>query len=83
MNLAEFTKLKEEVENLKRQEAKAQGALGQLQSQLKKEFGCATIKEAKKLQLKLEKELEKAEKEYEVALKEFRNKWKDKLEDEE
>ena len=35
MNLAEFTKLKQEVESLKRQEAKAQGGMDQLQSQLR------------------------------------------------
>lgn len=84
MNLAEFTKLKQQVELLKREESRAQGALSQLQSQLKKEFGCKTIKEAKLLKAKLERELEKAEKDYEVASKQFRKKWKDKLgEDEE
>ena len=76
MNLQQFNELKEKMEGLKAEANRAEGALSQLRSQLKKEFDVGTFKEAEALLNKLEREEKTAEKEYESALKDFEEKWK-------
>lgn len=76
MDLQQFNELKGSIEGLKAEADRAEGALSQLRSQLKKEFDVGTIKEAKILLSRLEQEERHAEKEYESVLKDFEEKWK-------
>ena len=81
MNLKEFAELKEKVDSLQRQEDKITGALEREKQEMKKELKCNSIKEAETALKKLKQEEVLAEKEYSEAMKEFENKWKDKLEE--
>ena len=79
MDLRGYLKLKEESESLIERAAQAEGALGQLMSQLKDEFGISSLKEAKKLEASLTNEKEQIEKSCWDAEKKWRDKWGDKL----
>lgn len=63
--------LKMKVEHARREADKAEGSLEELMRQLQKEFGCKSIKEAKKLLARLEKEEKEKEDEFNEALEEF------------
>ena len=73
--LDEFNRLKRDVDNLKEEEAKAQGAIESLTKSLK-EFGCTDVKSAEKKLAEMDKKITKSEKEYTHLLEEFRKKWK-------
>lgn len=75
MKLDDYTNLKQKVDRLQRESDKAAGALEQLKSQLRKEFECSSLEEAKSLLAKLEREEVKAKKEFETAMAEFEVKW--------
>lgn len=79
IDLNEYQELKSKVEAAQRKADKATGALAQLMGQLKKEFGCGSVKEAKKLEAKLAEEGTRLEKEYKLALASFKEEWKDVL----
>lgn len=70
----ELNRIKDRVENLRKERDKAAGALEQILSRLKREFGCDSLQEAKKLHVSLSKEATKAEGDYERLLVEFKTK---------
>ena len=73
-----FRELKAEIEIVREESQRAQGALDQLMGRLKEEFDCSTLKEAKKELEKLTTERDKAEKEFEKALAAYETKWKNR-----
>jgi hypothetical protein len=74
-----FLRLKEEVEEERRQADQAQGSLNQIAARLKETFNCPDLQAAEKLDKKLEKEEEKLEREYQKAEQAFRSKRKEKI----
>lgn len=79
MNYRRYEKLRKEVEELKRESDRADGAYEQLKEKLKEEFDCDTIKQAKGLLLRLRKEARQANKKAEAELEAFSEKWEDWL----
>lgn len=75
----EYLLLKEQIEQRERQASEAKGALTQLMSQLKKEFKCCTIKEAKILLKKLEKEKAENEERFNSEFKQFKREYRETL----
>ncbi len=73
-----YRRLKREVDTAKTESDRAKGALSQLISQLKTEFRCENLKEAKALLAELETQRGKTQKRFEEALKEYEKKWKDR-----
>lgn len=72
MDVREFQQLKKKVENLQSQADREQGVLERLQGQLKSEYGCSSLKQAKQLLAEREVEKDVAEQEFEAALREFK-----------
>lgn len=72
----EFKTLKQEVEDAKGEAERAKGALDQLMSQLKSEFECEDLKQAKTLLDTLTVKKEKAEREFEREMAAYQKKWK-------
>lgn len=72
----EFKTLKQEVEDAKGEAERAKGALDQLMSQLKSEFECEDLKQAKTLLDTLTAKKEKAEREFEREMAAYQKKWK-------
>lgn len=64
-------KLKERVDSLQSKVDRAEGALESLRQQLEKEFGCKTIKEARKELDRLKEESEQLEQELKNGLDVF------------
>ena len=79
MNLQRFLHLKEQAEEHRRKADEAKGALEQLMTQLREEFGAASVEEAKELLRKLGKESASAERSYNDALQRFEQDHGDKL----
>lgn len=75
MNLAEFAKLKEKVESLRRKRDKSSGIMEELLRQIKAEFGCTSIKEAEEKleQMKVEGKTMRAN--LDRDLEQFESKW--------
>jgi len=71
-----YKRLKQEVEEAKESAARSQGSLDTLMSNLKEEFNCDDLKEAKELLKELEEKKDKAEATYEKTLKSYEEKWK-------
>ena len=71
IDLKVYQKLQTRVTEQQRETDKAQGALEELKRQLKKEFGCDNVREAKTLLAELEQEQEEAERAFTVAMEEF------------
>lgn len=63
--------LKKRVERLRRDSDKAQGALGRVKEQLQEEFKCASLKEARSLLRKLERQEKQQRKQLARALEKF------------
>lgn len=82
MDLKKYAALKEKVESLHSQRDRAQGALDQLHVELKRDFGCKTLEEAKEKLGKLSKEQAKLEREFTQALEAFETKYAPLLEEE-
>ncbi len=74
---SQFRRLKQDVEDAKSESERSRGAYEQLLRQLKEEFDCTSVKDAKVLLTKLEAKAEKAEKEFQTALAEYERKWKE------
>jgi len=70
-----FSELKREVKDATREAERAQGALDETIKQLKDEFDCSSLKEAKALLGKLEKKANAAEDDFETALAEYEAEW--------
>lgn len=73
--LQKYLQLKKKVDQSQQEADKAEGALEQVIKQLKKEFGCTTLEEAKKKLKILERQQQKAETEFGDAVEEFEEKW--------
>jgi len=78
-DLKRYNELKERVEDAQKKSDRAQGNLDQIMKQLKNDFDCDDLDEAKDMLEKLEKELKKTEGEFDKAVLEFEKKWGDKL----
>ena len=71
INIDDLERIKREVERKQQEKDRAEGALNEILSRLKKEYGVSSLKEAKALLKKLEQEeVEEAEK-FQKAKKEF------------
>lgn len=76
-----YEKIKARVDRLKRDATKAEGALEQLLVQLKKEFNCETIEQAKEHLKELQEQVEQEQEALEIQLTRFEKKWASVLED--
>ena len=74
-----YLKLKNKLENAQQQRDKAQGALEEVQNQLKEKFGCKNLKDAKIKLQEMEKELEKTRKQRDKKITEFEEEWPEEL----
>ncbi len=74
-NLDEYIKLKKQVETAQQKVSQAEGALGEIMKQLKKEFGCDTLKEAKRKLKQLKKQEADSKEKFEDAIVEYKEKW--------
>lgn len=74
----EYQELKRKVDRARQERDRAEGALRQIQSDMSK-FGVKTKKEAEKRLGKMKIELEELQRAFDLELKEFMDKWKDKL----
>ena len=72
--LGRFLSIKEKLDSLQKQADRAQGALDQVLSTIKKEFGCNSLEEAKLLQAKLAKDTSRLESELHKSLLAFEEK---------
>lgn len=73
-----YRRLKREVDAAKTESDRAKGALSQLVNQLKTEFKCENLKEAKALLEDLSAKRDKTQRRFEEAMKEYEKKWKEK-----
>ena len=71
-----YRKLKRDVDTAKAESDRAKGALDQLTKQLRDEFECTDLKEAKELLEELEAKKNKAQEKFEDTLKDYEKKWK-------
>ena len=79
-DIKRYTQIKEALKTSQTRLAQAQGARDVILKDLKKQFGCSTLKEAQeKLEL-LKKQQTTANKQFQEALDNFEEKWGDKLE---
>jgi len=79
--LEKFQELKRRADKLQQQKNKAEGALENQLAQLKKDFGCDSIEEARKMLRSSQRAAVKAQAEFEEALREFEDEWGDKLQE--
>ena len=73
--LDKYLSLKRKVETAQQEADKAEGALSVEMKQLKNEFGCATLSEAKRKQKQLQKQEGLSKKAFDDALEAFEEKW--------
>lgn len=74
--LERFQQLKQDILEQQREADKAQGALDSVMKQLKQEFGCATLKEAKDLLQIISAKEKEAKLKFAKKLDRFLKKWK-------
>ena len=79
IDLAEYERLKQQVDKLRRNHDRAEGALSGLLGRLESEHGCKTLKAAERKSAKLEALADTAEQEADEALQQFKEKWEGKL----
>ncbi len=79
ISLDKYNKLKIKVEALQTEKARAEGALASFMTKLKDEYGCETLKEAKKLLEEYEDGKNKTEAAYEAAYEKFEEEWGETL----
>jgi len=75
--LDKYLQLKKKVELLQQKADQAEGALGEVMKQLKRDFGCSTLVEAKKKLKQLEKQEASSQKEFDSAVKKFEEDWEE------
>ena len=68
MTPEQFLELKEKVETLQSESDRAAGASSECRKRLEKEFGCSTLKEAKRLHAKQKSEIEELESKFQEEL---------------
>ena len=69
--IEELNRLRQKVETLKAESARAEGALGQVMQRLKVEFGCDSIEQAETKLKTLTKDADRAESEFTEAYDDF------------
>jgi len=79
VDLSQYLAMQKRVRQLQADVSRAEGAHEQLLRQLKKEFNCSTVAEAKKLLGKLETELEKLDKKIATKAHQFQERWDERL----
>lgn len=79
MNLTEYQELKDRVDTAQQRADRARGAYEQQLKQLKEEFGCATVKEARAKLLELGEREKELQAKLNSQLKRFEKKWSDAL----
>lgn len=80
MNLKRYLKLKGEIESLRQEAAKAEGAISQLLTRLKEEFSIDSVKEGKALLILWEENLAVKEMMLTEKLNKFDEQFENKLE---
>jgi hypothetical protein len=75
MELEHYQRHQRELDQCKSEADRLQGGLDQALLELKKEFGCRDLRQAKALLLEMEEKETAAKKEYEAALARFEKKW--------
>ena len=75
--LDKYLNLKKRVETAQQEADKAEGALSEVMKQLKRDFDCDTLNEAKRKLKQLKKKEESSKKDFDAALEEFEEKWSD------
>ncbi len=81
--LKKYMRLKKDVETAQQRADRSQGALDQLMKTLKEDYGCETLKEAKKKLKSLQKQEEEVREAFETAVEEFEEKWEEQLQESE
>lgn len=79
MDAQQFERLQRKVEGLKRDKARAEGALALVMEELKTEHGCSTLEEAETLLDEREDAAVEAKQKYEKALAAFESEWGEQL----
>lgn len=79
ISIEEFNRLKKHAEEKSREVSQAEGALKQVMSDLKEQFGCETIEQAQAKLAELELQEKAAETAYNVELEAYKAKWGDQL----
>ena len=74
--LDKYLQLKKKVEAAQQKADQAEGALGEIMKQLKRDFDCSTLGEAKKKLKQLEKQEATIQKEFDSAVEKFNENWK-------
>lgn len=72
IDVDEFQELKSTVDRMQKESDKAEGALQQLKKQMKDEFDCPTIKDAKQLVSELDQQEKQTTKQYQSELVKFK-----------
>jgi predicted transcriptional regulator len=80
IDIKEFQKLKDAVDDARRKADKAAGVEEQIKSDMQKEFKVSTLKAAKNLRDEIKEEFEALEEKYEAALARIKEEFGDKLE---
>ena len=75
MDVRRFESIKGRIEQLQREQNKAEGALDQLIAEMETKYGCKDVRHAEKVLVKKTVEAEDAEKEYKEALSKFEEDW--------
>jgi multidrug resistance efflux pump len=75
-NEEQFKSLRRQVESTRAEAERAKGAMNQIKADLKKEFGCSTIKEAKAKLESIQEELRTAEFHLSQMMADYKSKWK-------
>ncbi len=78
-DLKKLTKIKDQVTDLKRSADRAQGAFDRILKQLKDDYDCDSLEEAKDKLSKRRKELKVVEHDFDVAMRKFEKRWGDIL----
>lgn len=78
-SLNDLARLKTKVDAAKSERSKAAGALEQVMGRLKKEFGCSTLDDARKMLKKVTADAEKAQTAFDTAFADFEEKYADQL----
>ena len=76
-----FLEIKAKVEKAQTKADKAKGALSEIKDRLEKEFGCDSLKAAKKKLKDLQRQESDLTKQLDKAMTNFEDKWDEKVED--
>ena len=79
IKLDKYLALKRRVESAQQKADQADGAIGEVMKQLKKEFGCSTLNEAKRKLKQLEKQEVESKEKFDSAVEKFENDWPDEI----